>query len=95
MADEPTIEEALAKLKEIAENPDVSAKTRAWARTLLASHASLEERVKPLVAAAQLVVDQTNDIHENDPPPIKYRAPYGAIANLTRALAAFVNEKET
>lgn len=35
-----------------------------------------------LQAAAQKVVDETDKIHNNDPWPIKYRAPYGAITEL-------------
>ncbi len=39
-----------------------------------------------LRAAAQHVVDETDRIHDGDPWPIKYRAPYGAITALRRVL---------
>lgn len=39
-----------------------------------------------LNAAAQKVIDETNRIHDNDPWPIKYRAPYGAIVDLENLL---------
>ncbi|MFZ5783955.1 MAG: hypothetical protein ACOY4R_27470 [Pseudomonadota bacterium] len=35
-----------------------------------------------LQAAAQRVVDETDHIHDSDPWPIKYRAPYEAITGL-------------
>lgn len=40
-----------------------------------------------LQAAAQKVVDETDRIHDNEPWPVKYRAPYGAIAELRQLLA--------
>lgn len=39
-----------------------------------------------LAAAAQKVVDETDRIHDGDPWPLKYRAPYGAIAELRTLL---------
>lgn len=45
---------------------------------LLQSFSELQE-------AAQLVVDETDRIHDSDPWPVKYRAPYDAITKL-RAL---------
>lgn len=39
-----------------------------------------------LQAAAQRVVDETDRIHDNDPWPIKYRAPYAAITELRSLL---------
>jgi hypothetical protein len=41
-----------------------------------------------LQAAAQHVVNETDRIHDNEPWPIKYRAPYGAIVELRKVLAA-------
>jgi hypothetical protein len=40
-----------------------------------------------LQAAAQKVVDETDRIHDSDPWPVKYRAPYGAIVELRQLLA--------
>lgn|SRR3990167_2982296 len=40
-----------------------------------------------LQSAAQKVVDETDRIHNSDPWPIKYRAPYGAIVALRQLLA--------
>lgn len=39
-----------------------------------------------LQTAAQKVVDETDRIHNNDPWPIKYRAPYGAIVEMRQLL---------
>ena len=39
-----------------------------------------------LQAAAQKVVDETDRIHDLEPWPIKYRAPYGAIVELRTLL---------
>lgn len=35
-----------------------------------------------LQAAAQKVIEETDRIHDNEPWPVKYRAPYGAIVEL-------------
>lgn len=40
-----------------------------------------------LQAAAQKVVDETDRIHDREPWPTKYRAPYGAIVELRQLLA--------
>ena len=40
-----------------------------------------------LQAAAQKVVDETDRIFGSEPPPVKYRAPYGAIVELRQLLA--------
>ena len=40
-----------------------------------------------LQAAAQKVIDETDRIHDNEPWPVKYRAPYGAIVELRKLLA--------
>jgi hypothetical protein len=40
-----------------------------------------------LQAAAQRVVDETDRIHDSEPWPVKYRAPYGAIVELRQLLA--------
>lgn len=40
-----------------------------------------------LQAAAQKVVDETDRIHDSEPWPVKYRAPYGAIVELRQLLA--------
>lgn len=40
-----------------------------------------------LQAAAQKVADETDRIHDNEPWPVKYRAPYGAIVELRQLLA--------
>lgn len=50
-------------------------------KRLLGSFAELQ-------AAAQFVVDETDRIHDNDPWPIKYRAPYDAITKLRMLLAS-------
>lgn len=41
-----------------------------------------------LAKAAQAVIDETKAIHDNEPWPIRYRAPYDAITKLTEALVA-------
>lgn len=40
-----------------------------------------------LQTAAQKVCDETHRIHDGSPWPLKYRAPYGAIAELSTLLA--------
>lgn len=40
-----------------------------------------------LQSAAQKVCDETNRIHDTKPWPLKYHAPYGAIAELMKVLA--------
>ena len=105
MADDPTIEEALRRLEQtkaafslVGGNHHVSVRGDDL-RTLLASHASLEERVKEAPEALRRAED------------ILSRAPFStasswstangethpmtAITTIRRALAAFVNEKET
>jgi hypothetical protein len=47
----------------------------------------LLEAFTELQTATQKVVDETDRIHDNDPWPIKYRAPYGAIVELRQLLA--------
>jgi hypothetical protein len=39
-----------------------------------------------LQTAAQKVVDEANHIHDTEPYPLKYRAPYGALAELMTLL---------
>ncbi|EHK77735.1 hypothetical protein SM0020_12445 [Sinorhizobium meliloti CCNWSX0020] len=48
----------------------------------------LRRELKALQTAAQKVIDETDAIHDSEPPPTKYRAPYGAITELRAALAA-------
>lgn len=43
-------------------------------------------RYRKLRKAAQAVIDQMAAIHDNDPYPLKYRAPFGAIAGLSKVL---------
>lgn len=50
-----------------------------WVKTTRAYNA--------LAKAAQAVIDETKAIHDNDPWPIRYRAPYEAITKLGEALA--------
>lgn len=47
----------------------------------------LMDAFSELQAAAHKVVNETDRIYDGDPWPIKYRAPYGAIAELRRLLA--------
>ena len=48
----------------------------------------LRRELKALRKAAQKVVDETDSIHDSEPAPTKYRAPYGAITELRAALSA-------
>jgi hypothetical protein len=57
----------------------MTAAERRYAR-LLAAFSELQ-------AAAQKVVDETDRIHDSEPWPRKYRAPYGAIVELRELLA--------
>lgn len=43
-------------------------------------------KYRKLQKAAQAVVDAMAEIHDKDPYPIKYRAPFGAIAALSKVL---------
>ena len=43
---------------------------------------------REVARAAQAVLDETDRILAVDPPPIKYRAPYGTLARLRGSLAA-------
>lgn len=59
------------------------------------SPAALKKRYERLMraftelqTAAQFVVSETDRIHDNDPWPIKYRAPYDAITKLRLLLAS-------
>ena len=107
MADEPTIEEvaaAKARLHELRTkfHARVYDEDRAAIRTLLASHASLEERVKGFEEAARPFarVEFKEENGWDGPDLIELTADDGklldrvTVADL-RALAAFVNEKET
>jgi hypothetical protein len=47
----------------------------------------LHRRFRKLEKAARAVVKATDEIHDNEPRPIKYRAPYGAITTLRETLA--------
>jgi hypothetical protein len=51
-----------------------------WVKTTRAYNA--------LAKAAQAVVDEAKSIHDNDPWPIRYRAPYEAITKLSAVLEA-------
>lgn len=51
-----------------------------WVKTTRAYNA--------LAKAAQAVIDEAKAIHDNEPWPIRYRAPYEAITKLNEALAA-------
>ena len=48
----------------------------------------LRSELMALRKAAQKVVDETDAIHDSEPSPTKYRAPYGAITELRAALRA-------
>ena len=50
-------------------------------------YARLMSAFAELQAAAQKVVDETDRIHDSEPWPTKYRAPYGAIVELRQLLA--------
>jgi hypothetical protein len=50
-------------------------------------YAKLMSAFAELQAAAQKVVDETDRIHNSEPWPVKYRAPYGAIVELRQLLA--------
>lgn len=50
-------------------------------------YAQLMAAFAELQAAAQRVVDETDRIHDSEPWPVKYRAPYGAIVELRQLLA--------
>lgn len=50
-------------------------------------YAKLMSAFAELQAAAQKVVDETDRIHDSEPWPVKYRAPYGAIVELRQLLA--------
>jgi hypothetical protein len=50
-------------------------------------YAALLKAFAELQSAAQKVVDETDRIHDNDPWPTKYRAPYGAIVELRQLLS--------
>lgn len=47
----------------------------------------LRRRFRKLEKAANAVVKATDETHDNDPWPIKYRAPYGAIVKLRETIA--------
>lgn len=47
----------------------------------------MHRRFRKLEKAAQAVVSETARIHDNEPWPIKYRAPYEAITKLSETLA--------
>jgi len=51
-----------------------------WVKTTRAYNA--------LAKAAQAVIDETKAIHDNEPWPLRYRAPYDAITKLSLALAS-------
>src|SRR5690606_1198983 len=53
-----------------------------WAESV-----KLYRRLRAVERAAQAVVEETDKIHDNDPAPVKFRAPYGAITELRRVLA--------
>lgn len=50
-------------------------------------YARLMSAFAELQSAAQKVVDETDRIHDSEPWPVKYRAPYGAIVELRQLLA--------
>lgn len=101
MATEPTIEEAKAVLRGYLDDYGVRTQRTSVAAalsTLLASHASLEERVeeakrlmKPFAEAAENL-DDTNDFDDDE--LWEHAAAMGLHVRDLRALAAFVNEKE-
>lgn len=49
-------------------------------------------KYRKLVSAARRVVRETDRIHDNEPWPIKYRAPYEAITKLREALPETYDE---
>ena len=53
-----------------------------WAESV-----KLYRRLHKIEQAAQAVLDEADRIHDNDPYPIKYRAPYGALAQLRAVLS--------
>lgn len=54
-----------------------------WAESV-----KLYRRLRVIERAAQAVLDEADKIHDSDPYPIKYRAPYGALAKLREVLSA-------
>lgn len=48
----------------------------------------LRRRFRKLEKAASAVIEETDLIHDNEPWPLKYRAPYEAITVLRAALKA-------
>jgi len=100
MADEPTIEEAIKHATFVAEYYDGWVpETTAAIRTLLASHASLEEALAPFAAVGRAMIQSLPDDDRiftikpagNGPDVVLYR---GSLRAAARTLAAFVNEKE-
>ena len=49
---------------------------------------ALSVRMESLVLAAEETVAEARRIHENNPAPQKYRAPYAGLVKLENALAA-------
>lgn len=51
------------------------------------------ERAHRIIAAARHVVDEAARIHDTQPWPVKYAAPYGALVTLIEALEAYDKER--
>lgn len=52
----------------------------------------LHRRFRKLEKAARLVVSETDRIHDNEPWPVKYQAPYAAITVLRETIAEVGSE---